>query len=283
VLGGVLFSLQGVVVKLLAERYDTIQISFARFAFGLISLLPFVLASRGREPARALVTTGRLRLHMTRSFMSVISIWCGFYAIAYLPLATATAITFTRPLFLVLLALLFLGEIVRWRRGAATAIGFLGVLIVLRPDGLSADPAMLVALLGAALSADIIILIKKLSHTERNVTILFYFSVFTTLYAAIPVAFVWRTPDAYDLGLLALVGVLALAGQALNLRGYRAGETTAVTPFDYTRLLSAILLGWWFFLEVPDGWTLLGAAIVIVSTLYIARREAKLARAARRS
>jgi drug/metabolite transporter (DMT)-like permease len=130
-----------------------------------------------------------------------------------------------------------------------------------------------VALLGSFLVADVIVLVKKLSATERNVTILFYFAVITTIVAAVPALFVWQTPTRYELGLLVLVGIAATLGQACSLRAYRAGEATAVVPFDYARLVFAAAYGYLFFAEVPDMWTWIGAAVLVASTLYIALRD----------
>jgi len=270
ILASAVYSFQALIVKTLGQRLDPFEIAFFRCVFGLIAVLPFLQGTRGWT------ISGKPWMHVLRSIVGVSGMFCGFYAITHLPLATATAISFTKPLFLIVLAVIFLGEIVRWRRWTATAIGFLGVLIVLRPGSETFSFAMIIALLGSFLIADVTVLVKKLSVTDRNVTILFYFGVITTLVSAVPAVFVWKTPTGVEWPLLVLIGATAALGQYFSLRSFRIAEATAVMPFDYTRLLFAGLFGYLFFAEVPDGWTLVGIAVLIGSTLYIAQREMRL-------
>jgi drug/metabolite transporter (DMT)-like permease len=169
---------------------------------------------------------------------------------------------------------------VRWRRWTATVIGFLGVLVMVRPGQTEAELAVAIGLLGAFLAADVVVWIKKLAKTESPIAMLVYFGLFSTLIAAVPAAFVWIWPSWTELLQLALIGLLGALGQFFAIRGFRIGEATAVMPFDYSRLLFATGFGLIFFAEVPDLWTVLGAAIIVSSTLYIAHREAKLARQA---
>lgn len=272
-LAGAVFTAQGALVKLLGMRLDSFQIAFFRCAIGVLTIAPFIVGPYLTQGATALFMTGRPWMHLARALVGVGGLFCGFYAVTHMPLADATAISFTKPLFMIVLAVLFLGEQVRWRRWTATAVGFAGVLIIMRPGTQSFQPAALVALLGSFLVADVIVLVKKLSATERNVTILFYFAVITAIVAAVPALFVWQTPTRYELGLLVLVGIAATLGQACSLRAYRAGEATAVVPFDYARLVFAAAYGYLFFAEVPDMWTWIGAAVLVASTLYIALRD----------
>lgn len=266
----VVYAVQGLLVKLLGQRLSPFEVAFFRCFFGLLVLLPFLAQTRSYR------ISGSPWMHLLRALVGVSGMFCGFYALTHLPLATATAITFTKPLFLIVLAVLFLGEQVRWRRWTATAVGFLGVLIVARPGTDVFSFAMVVALVGSFLIADVAVLVKKLSATDRNVTILFYFAVITTFVAAIPAWFVWQTPYGLEWPLLVFVGVSASLGQYCTLRALRVAEATAVMPFDYTRLLFAGIFGYVFFGEIPDGWTLVGIAVLIGSTLYIAQREVRL-------
>jgi drug/metabolite transporter (DMT)-like permease len=273
IVASAVYSGQALIVKTLGQRLDPFEIAFFRCAFGLVAVIPFLYGTRGWT------ISGKPWMHVARSIVGVAGMFCGFYSVTHLPLATATAISFTKPLFLIVLAVLFLGEVVRWRRWTATAIGFLGVLIVVRPGGDVFSFAMLIALLGSFLIADVTVLVKKLSETDRNVTIIFYFGVITTIVSAVPAFFVWQNPNSLEWSLLALVGATAALGQYCSLRSFRIAEATAVMPFDYTRLLFAGLFGYLFFAEVPDRWTLLGIAVLIGSTLYIAQREMRLGRA----
>ena len=271
----ILFSAMAAVVKTLGTRLDSFQIAFFRCVFGLAVILPFMVRA-GPEVFR----TRRLPLHVFRALAGVTAMFCGFYAITHLPLADATAISFAKPLFMIVLAVLFLRETVRWRRWTATAIGFCGVLIMIRPGESGLDPAMIAALFGTLCVAVVVVLIKRLSTTEAPLTILFTFGVVSTLVSAVPAAFVWRTPSLEELVLLILVGTLGAAGQSCGIRGFRVGEATAVVPFDYSRLLFAGVFGYLLFGDVPTMHTLAGAALIVVSTLYIALREAHLGKPA---
>jgi drug/metabolite transporter (DMT)-like permease len=272
VLGSVTFAMQAVAVKSLGQRLDVVQIGFFRCLFGLIAVVPFLYGTN------SYFLRGKAWLHVVRAFVGVAGMLCSYYAVTHLPLATATAISFTKPLFLIILAVLFLGETVHWPRWTATVVGFIGVLIVARPGSEIFDPAMLVALAGSFFIADVAILVKKLSQNDRNATIMFYFGSITTVVAAIPAYFVWQMPVDTEWLLLAFVGVSAATAQYCTLRALRVGEASAVMPFDYTRLLFAGLFGYAFFAETPDGWTLVGIAVLVASTLYLAHREYQLGR-----
>ncbi len=274
-LGCVLFTCMGTLVKLLSASFDSFQLAFFRAAFGLLAVLPFVV--RGRFTA---LRTQRLGAHVWRSVIGAAAMLCGFYALTHLSYADAVSLSYARPLFLIPLAVMFLGEQVRVRRWVATGIGFVGVLIMLRP-GHAPDLATFVALAGAALVAVVTVLIKRLSQTERPETLLFYFGVISTLVALVPALLVWRQPSFGELLLLLAIGACAASGQYCTVRSFKVGEATAVIPFDYSRLLMAGVIGFFVFAEVPDIWTICGAAVIVASTLYIALREAQLGKAPR--
>lgn len=275
-LAALLFSSMGALVKTLGARLDSFEIAFFRCLFGLFAVLPFL----GRE-GLAGVKTKRLSGHLLRAVLGVGAMFCGFYAVTHLPLANAAAISFTKPLFMILLAVLLLHETVRMRRWIATAIGFGGVLLMVRPGPEGFEFAALVALSGALLVSAVQILVKSLAVTERPVTILVWFGVFSTLAALGPAIIVWKTPTLVELGMLVAVGALGASGQSLTIRGLRVAEAAAIAPFDYARLLFAAGYGFLLFGEVPTVWTVAGALVIVSSTLYIARREAQMrARAA---
>jgi drug/metabolite transporter (DMT)-like permease len=269
-LGCVLFTAMGTQVKLMSADFDSFQLAFFRAAFGLLAVIPFVV--RGRFMA---LRTRRLGAHISRSVLGAAAMLCGFYALAHLSYADAVSLSYARPLFLIPLAVIFLGETVQARRWTATGIGFIGVLIMLRP-GHAPDLATFVALGGAALVAVVTVLIKRLSQTEAPQTLLFYFGVISTLVALVPALAVWRQPTWSELAMLISIGACAALGQYCTVRSFKVGEATAVIPFDYSRLLMAGVIGYVLFAEVPDVWTLTGAAVIVASTLYIALREARL-------
>lgn len=275
-LAGLLFSVMGAIIKALGARLDAFQIGFFRCAVGLVAVLPFMLRS-----GRAAFPRRRLALHATRGALGTAAMFCSFYALTVLPLADATAISFAVPLFTIPFAVLLLGEVVRWRRWTATGVGFAGVLVMVGPGGGALEPAVAIAVLGALLVALVNVTVKQLSRTEPPLAIVFSFSVVATLTSAVPAAVVWRAPTASELALLMAVGALGATAQTCAIRGFAVGEATAVVPFDYVRLLYAGLIGYWIFAEVPGWTTLAGAALIVLATLYIARREAMLGRTRR--
>jgi drug/metabolite transporter (DMT)-like permease len=266
-------SIQSAAVKWVGESIHSFQITFLRGALGLVLIAPILVREGGLRLGRS-----RLRLHFARAGAGVLSMGCSFYAYTHMPLAEATALTFTMPLFLVVLAVILLRETVGWRRWSATAVGFVGVLVMLRPFDLSVELAALVALVSAFFHALVGILIKRLSATETVATMMFWFAAFATLGFLIPAIRVWVTPGPWELFLISVIAVFGVGSQLCFIYACRIAEMTAMAPFDYTRLLFTGVLGWLIFAELPDGWSLTGAAIIAASTLYILRREARLAR-----
>jgi drug/metabolite transporter (DMT)-like permease len=264
------FTVNSALVKALtAGGLDVFQIAFARALFSFALVLPFLLragpgALRTRHPA----------LHGIRAFAGAAAMVCGFYAVGRLQLADFTALTFTQPLFVTMLAVVLLGEVVRWRRWLATVVGFLGVLIMVRPGASAFDPAAGVALLSVLGIAIAVCMVKRLPEGESHATMLAYFCLMSLAITVVPAVIFWTAPDAGQWLLLAGVGTLGVVSQAMIIRAYRSGEASFVAPFDYLKLILAGLIGFLVFGEVPGPWTLLGAAVIVGAALYIARREA---------
>ncbi len=270
-LAAVGFSITAVLAKSLGETLHSFQIAFFRSVVGLAVLLPLAV-----KAGPSIVKTRVPGLHLARALAGATAMMCGFYALTHLPLATATAITFSRPFFLIVLAVLFLGEPVRWRRWSATAVGFAGVMVMLRPGTGDIDPAMLVALGQALASSVVVVFLKRMPPEERHLTVLFFTAAYTTLFTLGPALWVWREVTGPVLAIAVLLGVIGVTSQAAIVRAYRIAEATAIAPFDYARLLFATGFGIVLFAEFPDAWTVLGAGIIVASTVYIARREARL-------
>lgn len=268
-----LFSAMGGLVKFLGNRLDSFEVAFFRALCALIFVMPFILRA-GRGAFR----TKRPRLHLARGTIGATAMMAGFYSYMHLPLAEVTAISFARGLFLVPLALFILHEPVGPRRLGATAVGFIGVLIVLQPS-MSMDPAALVAVTSAFLIAVTSVLVKILSRTEQPITLMFYSTLIFTLMTAIPAGLVWVTPTWAELAIMLAIGGLAAGAQACAIRAFRVADATALAPLDYTRLLFAASIGFLFFGHVPGLWTWVGASVIIAATLYITYREAQAARA----
>ena len=272
------FSATGALVKLLGnEGIGAFQSSLARALLGLVFLLP-VMCRQGLKPQ---FRTDHKGLHLVRALAGGGAMIMGFWAYTLLPLAEATAITFTIPLFTTILAYLVLKESVGWRRWAATVMGFVGILIMLRPGSGALDLAALPALFMAIGLAVAITIVKLLPKGESENAMLFYFLVATGLMTT-PFALAgWTWPSVMEWILLSGVGLLGLVSQAAIIRAYRTGEASFLAPFDYLRLLLAIIFGALLFEDWPDLWTYAGATVIIMTTLYIAHRENRLRRSHR--
>ncbi|WP_025899954.1 DMT family transporter [Sneathiella glossodoripedis] len=269
-IGSLLFSIMGLGVKYVGAHLDSFQIGFFRAFFGLVAILPFVLYK-----GILTVRTARLKLHLLRTFVGVTAMLSAYYAITHMPLADAVALSFTRPLFLIILAVLFLGEIVRWRRWSATFIGFVGVIIMLQANA-EVGFASAVGLFSAFMVALVSVLLKKLTTTEDPVTIMFYFGLFGTLITAVPAGFVWLEPTLEDILVLLGASLVGAGGNFCMIRALKVGEATAVTPFDYTRLIFSGIFAYLLFAEVPTLMMVVGALIIVSSSLYILNREARI-------
>jgi drug/metabolite transporter (DMT)-like permease len=276
--GGFIFTSTSAMIRLLSAEIESVQTAFFRAAISVILLLPMIAAGRVK-PWRSKRIVG----HFWRTAMGTGSMVLGFYAVSMLPLADATAIAFSQPLFSVVVAALVLGEKVRWRRWSATVIGFAGVLIMARPGEGSLQLGALVALANAATVALSILLVRRLSDSETPLMILTQFAIFSTILLTVPAILVWRWPDLWGWVLAVGIAVSATVGQYFWVQAFKAGEMSAVAPFEYMRLPFAVFVGWLIWGEMPVIWTYVGASIVIGSALYIAHREHQLARERRRA
>lgn len=257
-------------VKQVGATVDVPVMVFFRCLFGLLLILPAV-AYVGFGTLR----TRRPLLHLARGVAGIGAMLCSFYSFANLPLATATVLSFTKPLFMIVLGLLFLAEHARWKRYAATLVGFSGVLVMVRPGTQEFDPVMIAGLGGAFFVASYLVFAKRMAASERPLSLLFYFALVPLVFS-IPFAIAyWAVPTPAELALLALIGGVAVLGDYLMLRALKVGEASAVLPFDYSRLPFAVLMGVVMFAELPDVWTWAGAALIVGSSLYIARTEAR--------
>ncbi len=266
----VIFTFVGVIAKQLGTRLDSFQVGFFRALAAALIALPFLMRA-GTQSFKS----KRPWLQLLRAVAGAISIAVNFYAYIHLPLADVTSLSFSRNLFVIPLAMFFLGEIVGWRRAAATIVGFIGVLIMLRPT-VSIEPAAIGAVGGAFCLAIAAISVKVLARTDSLATLLFYSGVCGAILLAVPAALAWQAPTPQEWLLLILMGLFAVTAQGCFIRAFAVGEATALAPMDYIRLLFAGLAGYVFFSDVPDIWTFAGSAVIIASTLYITRREAKL-------
>jgi drug/metabolite transporter (DMT)-like permease len=258
------------IAKWLSTDIHAFELNFFRCIFGLVAMIP-LLMKKGPSILRSKCPG----IQLGRGILGGIGQICVYYALAYLPLAVVIAITFTRPLFLVVLAVLFLGEIVRWRRWSAIIIGFVGVLIVARPEIDGVSLPLMVLVFSTLCHASAHVFLKKASGIDEPATVVFYYLLISTLVSAVPTFMVWTTPTAEQFGWLVLTGLLYVIGQSMIALAFRAGEATAIMPFDYMRLLYGIIFDIVLFTIFPDVWTLVGSIVIIGSTLYVARRKVR--------
>ncbi|MCW5773306.1 MAG: DMT family transporter [Rhodospirillaceae bacterium] len=269
--GSLFFAMQAAGLKEVTQRLDVLQVVFLRSALLALFILPAAMARGG-------IATARPMAHLGRGVLGLAGFLCMVFAIANAPLADVTALTFTKQLFMVPLAIVLLGEIVGWRRWTAVAVGFAGVLVMVRPGGAPFDLALAAALANGLLTAFIAIVLKQLARTERPETMVFYFGFFSALLMAAPAAFVWTWPSAADWAVLVVAALLGTIGQSCTVRGWAIGEASAMAPMGYVYLIHVALLGYFVFGELPTLWTVLGSIIIIAATLYIALHEARGAR-----
>ena len=272
-LGSVAFSINDVFIKSLGRSLDPMELALFRYLIGAIILAPLFW-----RVGWAGLKTERLGLHMMRLVIASIAQIGTLIAVINLPLASVTALSFSRILFTTLIAIVLLRELVTRQRWWATGMGFLGVLVMLRPGPDGVEPMALIAIGAAMAFALANVMIRMLSPTETAIRILFYYHLGGSLVFLVPAILVWRSPVGVEWLMAAGIGVLTTLAMVAFVRGFAVGEASVIGPMEYTRVVYAALLGLFIFDEVPDLWTILGALIVIASTTYIARIEAKAAR-----
>lgn len=266
---GLVFAVMGALIKFVGQRLPVVEILFLRQAFVILVVSPAIV-----KGFPAVFRTDRFGLHMLRVALSSVAMTTGFTALVHLPLAEATAISFSRTLFTTMLAVIILHEIVGWRRWTATAVGFLGVVIVAHPSPEGLNEYALLALLSSFFVAMIMICLRMLTQTERPATIIAYQSVCLTVILAGPAWYFWVWPSWPDLALAAVIGGVMSLAQFVNIKAYSAGEAAAIAPVEYVRLLASAGFGFMLFSEVPTIYTVIGAVFIIASTFYTVRRNA---------
>ena len=252
-------------VKLIDGRLDSAQIVFIRALLGIAVAVPLLMRREGRG-----FRTSHLRLQIGTGVLGALALIGTFFALAHLELADVTTVMFARPLFVLLLAMLFLGEAMLAGRWVATVVGFIGVVAIVKPAGII-ELAALAVILAALISAVMVVFIKKMAAADGPDIQLFYFNLTMAMVLIVPTAIAWVTPSWADVGWLLLVGVFGAANASFNVLALRVGEATAVSPFDYTRLIFATAIGFLLFAEIPDTWFWFGAAMIVVANVYIAR------------
>jgi len=269
VISSLVFAVMAACIKLLGQDLPVVEILLFRQMFVLVVVSPAII--RGFP---AVLQTPRRSLHFTRSVLAFVAMTTGFTAIVHLPLAEATAISFARTLFTTMLAVVFLQEVVGWRRWSATLVGFLGVLVIVRPSPDNLNEYALLALLAAGFVAALQIALRTLARTERPITIMTYQNVTLSVLLAGPAAYFWVTPTWEQVAAMAAVGCLMSVIQWTMIKAYGSGDASAIAPMEYGRIVFATVAGILVFSEVPTIYTAIGTVLIIGSTLYTMRRNA---------
>lgn len=270
ILSVVLFCIMMVAIKQIGTGLPLPQILLIRQVILTMILLPLLLSDLSRA-----LSTEYLGRHILRGLFCLGSQYTYFLALLYLPLADMTALGFSQVIFMTIAAVVILKEKVGWRRWLATIVGFVGVLIMLKPTGGAVDTYTLVAVLSALLLCGVTISIRLMARTESTETVMLYQSFVLCAAYAVPTVLWWRWPSQEQWFLLAVIGVVGTLGQYLFTLAFRMAEASALAPLEFTRLLIAIILGYFVFSEIPDVSTMLGALIVIGSTIYTIRRNSR--------
>jgi drug/metabolite transporter (DMT)-like permease len=279
VISTLLFSIMGALVRSLGDAVPLGQVVFFRSAF---AALPVVVIYAWRRELRAALYTNRLGGQFVRGTLGAAGMFLNFAALARLPLADVTAILFASPLITVALAAMFLKERVRVYRWSAVIVGLLGVVVMLMPHlsvgavaTMTAAGAIgaLCAATAAFTNAGAVIQTRRLTDTETNSSIVFYFSVFCTLAGLLTWPFGWIVPTFPQLAALVMVGVIGGVSHLILTESFRFAPASVIAPFDYVSMLWAFILGYILFGELPDEYTIGGAAVVIAAGLFVIWRE----------
>ena len=275
------FTGMATLVKLASERYPIGELVFFRSFFAIIPVFIWV-GYRGDLPT--VFRTRHIGQHVIRSVAGGAAMFCGFTALAMLPIADATAIGYAAPLLTVVFAVVLLGEKVHIYRWSAVVVGLLGVLVILSdyviPGSAEAGEHNVVgagfAVGGAVLAALAATQVRSLVRYESAATIVVYFSLFTALFGLATLPFGWAVPTLPDLAMLVGAGIFGGLGQVFLTQSYRFGDASLIAPFDYTSMLWSLIVSVVVFATWPSGIVLFGAGIVIAAGMFVIWRERQL-------
>lgn len=265
----VVFSAMAVLMRVIGERVAVTQVILVRQVIALLLMAPLFWSARQviRRPTR-------LGLHLIRGVLAVGAMFCGLTAILHIPLADATAIGMTEVLIATAFAAIILGERVGWRRWVATAVGFVGVLIMVQPFGDGLDVYVLVALAGSICGAASLIALRLGSGHDTTVTVLFWQGLVVATLTTPFAAATWICPTLADSAVLLAMGLIFTLGVWLFTAAIRLGRASAVAPLGYLRLVLMTATGWLLYDEIPGWATVIGGVLVIGSATYTITRNA---------
>jgi drug/metabolite transporter (DMT)-like permease len=269
------FASMWVMIRYASRDLHAFQIVFFRNAIGALVLVPMLVTNKG------LLRLDRLPTHVRRATSGFIATTGTFYAVAHAPLATVLSINYTAPLFATIGAVLFLGEKIRARRVIALAVGFIGMLVVVRPGALPMTSGVFAAMVSAVSTAFSIVAIRSLVSSDDSRAVAAWSFILTVVPSLIVALFVWTTPPARVWPFLLFIGIAAAVGQLSLSKAFALAEASAILPYDFVRFGLIAAAGILLFGERIDALTIVGGAIILATTIYLAVREAQVARAAR--
>jgi S-adenosylmethionine uptake transporter len=266
-----LFSSHDALIKELGSGYPAFQIIFFSILFAFVPMSMLMLADKAVDNFRP----RHPWLVMLRSFLTIISMSCGFYAFTALPLAEVYALLFAMPLLITAFSVPLLGETVRAQRWAAVIVGLIGVLIVLRPGMTAMTLGHLAALTAACANSLATILVRKIGNQERSVVLILYPMLLAMVAMSLTLPVVYVPVKLGDLGLMASIGFLSVIAQTFLIRAYRAAPAAVVAPLQYSQIVWATGFGMLFFAETPDIFVAIGSTIIIASGIFVVWRESR--------
>ena len=272
ILSIVFFSIMVIFIRKASENLHILEVVFFRNLLAFIVMLP-LLTSTGL----AAIKMNNTKLFFMRGFFGAIGMLAGFTCLTLIPLAQATAISFSKPIFITIGATIFLGEIIKARRIAAIIIGIIGMLIIVQPGVNSLSFGIMLAIIAALAHSINALIVKKLTLTDSPQAIVMWMVIILIPITFVPAVTVWQWPSfetwLYLWG-IAIVGTLAHFSWT---KSYTMAEITSLESIEFIKLPIMALFGWMIFSEIPGSWTWIGGSIIFISTIYISRREAKAA------
>ena len=263
-----MFAIMGALVRLASDTLPNEMVVFMRNLFSLIFVVPIFMMRSGIPGIR----TKKPLLHGMRCAAGLTSMYCYFYALAHMKLAEAVLLSYTSPLFIPIIAMLWLREPVSRKIRAAVFIGFIGVVFILKPGFSIFQPVSLLALLAGVAASVAMVTIRRMSDSEPPGRIVFYYTLLCTVISAVPLFWAWEMPQDSTLIILLFLGLVAMTGQFLVTRGYSSAPAAQVGPFTYGTVVFAVVFGWFFWDESLDLFTWAGAALVCIAGIIATRR-----------
>jgi drug/metabolite transporter (DMT)-like permease len=262
------FAAMGVLIKIVSSCLPNEMVVFFRNFFALVFILPWIWYRRSFGG----VKTSFFQLHLVRSLAGLSAMYCFFYAIAHLQLSEACLLASTAPLFIPVIACIWIREPVARKVRGAIVIGFIGIVLILKPGTGVFQPVAIVGLAAGMFAALAMVCIRRMSASEPTIRIVFYFSALGTLISAVPLTWSWQSPQPKLWGLLVLIGVMAAFGQILLTKGYSLAPAAQVGPFTYGNVVFATFLGWLFWGESLDPLAWGGAILICIAGIVATRR-----------